>query len=209
MKIISKILKIIGIDFKKRQSESNGFSLIEVIIAIGIITVGIVSVINLLSFNLKNEIKNKNKMIAIYLAQEGIEVVRQIRDNNFFVGSDWLTGIGDNKEVPIIIDSEPDGDIDQTDLLSGWSLSDISGIKKIIYFHNTKKYYVQSDVDLSGSVDYIDTGFSRVLSIKKGTGGGSECENDTGDYCLRVVSTVIFDDVKLAEVTAYLYGQWY
>ncbi|MCK5085237.1 prepilin-type N-terminal cleavage/methylation domain-containing protein [Candidatus Parcubacteria bacterium] len=206
MKIISKITRI---NFKKRQSESNGFSLVEVIIAIGIITVGIVSVINLLSFNLKNEIKNKNKMIAIYLAQEGIEVVRQIRDNNFFVGSDWLTGIDDNKETPIITDSEPDGDIDQTDLLNGWSLSGISGIKKRIYFHNTKKYYVQSDVDLSGSTDYIDTGFTRVLSIKKGTGGSSECENDTGDYCLRVISTVIFDDVKLAEVTAYLYGQWY
>ena len=206
MKIISKITRI---DFKKRRLESNGFSLIEVIIAIGIITVGIVSVINLLSFNLKNEIKNKNKMIAIYLAQEGIEVIRQIRDNNFFVGSDWLTGIDDNKEVPIITDSEPDGDIDQTDLLSGWSLSNISGIKKRIYFHKTEKYYVQSDVDLSGSADYTDTGFSRVLSIKKGTGGGSKCESDTGDHCLRVMSTVIFDDVKLAEITAYLYGQWY
>ncbi|MCK5475653.1 MAG: prepilin-type N-terminal cleavage/methylation domain-containing protein [Candidatus Pacebacteria bacterium] len=206
MKIISKITRI---DFKKRQLESDGFSLIEVIIAIGIITVGIVSIVNLLSFNLKNEIKNKNKVIAIYLAQEGIEVVRQIRDNNFFIGSDWLTGIDNNKEVPIITDSEPDGDIDQTDLLSGWILSDISGIKKRIYLHNTEKYYVQSDVDLSGFADYTDTGFSRVLSIKKGTGGGSKCEADTGDYCLRVKSAVIFDDVKLAEITAYLYGQWY
>jgi len=37
---------------------------------------------------------DKNKIIATGLAQEGIEIVRNIRDNNFLLGNYFKTGIG-------------------------------------------------------------------------------------------------------------------
>lgn len=71
-----------------------GFTLLESIVAIGIFTVGISVCINLISSALANTgIRTRNKIIAGYLAQEGIEAVRSIRDNNWISGADWLTGI--------------------------------------------------------------------------------------------------------------------
>ena len=72
-----------------------GFTLMESIVAIGIFTVGISVCINLISSALVNAgTRTRDKIIAGYLTQEGVEAVRSIRDNNWISGStDWLAGI--------------------------------------------------------------------------------------------------------------------
>lgn len=71
-----------------------GFTLLESIIAIGIFTVGISVSINLISSSLTNAgVRTRDKIIAGYLAQEGIEAVRSIRDNNWIAGNSWLANI--------------------------------------------------------------------------------------------------------------------
>lgn len=64
---------------------NSGISIIEVTVAIFIVTVGLVGVLSLVIQNIEAQYVNKNVLIASGLAQEGIELTRNIRDLN------WLT----------------------------------------------------------------------------------------------------------------------
>lgn len=77
-------------------SNQGGFTLTEVMIGMMILTVAIVAatqiLIGLIGFNHNNV----NSLKAHYLAMEGIEIVRNIRDTNWLHNQDWL---GEGSEV--------------------------------------------------------------------------------------------------------------
>lgn len=66
-----------------------GFTLIEVLLAVFITTVGILALYNGISYSYNSIQKAKDKFTAAYLGQEGIEIVKSIRDSNYKAGSDW------------------------------------------------------------------------------------------------------------------------
>ena len=70
------------------QSSTNkkGFSIIEVIISVFVIAVGLVSIIGLIAGSLRESINSRNQTIAANLVQEGVELVRNVRDNNWASG---------------------------------------------------------------------------------------------------------------------------
>jgi prepilin-type N-terminal cleavage/methylation domain-containing protein len=70
---------------KKKNSSSSrkGFSLLEVIIAIFVISVGMTAAVMLLGNGIKESISSRDQVIAVMLAQEGVELVRNIRDTNW------------------------------------------------------------------------------------------------------------------------------
>ena len=70
-----------------------GFTLLEVIIAIAVVFIGLIGVLYLVSFSISASSVAKNKLIAANLAQEGIELVRGIRDTNWAQGENWDNGI--------------------------------------------------------------------------------------------------------------------
>ncbi|MDD5291290.1 MAG: prepilin-type N-terminal cleavage/methylation domain-containing protein [Patescibacteria group bacterium] len=76
--------------FFKKQS---GFSILEIVVAFSIITIGLVGVLSLTTQNVQVEYVNKNNLVASQLAQEGLELTRNIRDNNWLSGNDWDNGI--------------------------------------------------------------------------------------------------------------------
>ena len=57
-----------------------GFTLVETLVAVSIFSVSVITLIAFLATNLSNTGYAKNKMIATYLAQEGIEYIRNMRD---------------------------------------------------------------------------------------------------------------------------------
>lgn len=59
-----------------------GFSFVEVVIAVFVMLVGIVAVLKLVSSNFIHSADSRDTIIAAELAQEGVELVRNIRDNN-------------------------------------------------------------------------------------------------------------------------------
>lgn len=59
-----------------------GFSIGEVVISSFILVIGIVAALNLVSQSLAESMDSRNAIIAAELAQEGVELVRNIRDNN-------------------------------------------------------------------------------------------------------------------------------
>ena len=60
-----------------------GFTLIEVIVAIFIITVGVGGTVTLINQTISFTQITSSKLVATYLVQEGIEIVKNIRDSNF------------------------------------------------------------------------------------------------------------------------------
>lgn len=75
-----------------------GFTLLEVIIAIFILTVGVGGAYGLIQSTIISASQNKMRLTAYYLAQEGVEIVRNIRDSNWLAqrtapGVLWADGI--------------------------------------------------------------------------------------------------------------------
>jgi len=95
------------IDINKR-----GFTLIEALVSITILIIGILSGLVLISRSLYNVTIIQDRIKAALLAQEGIELVRKIRDSNFIAqinGEDrsWNDGLTDGE---YIIESHPADD---------------------------------------------------------------------------------------------------
>ena len=63
-----------------------GFYMAEAIMAIFLLGVGLLAALALLSRTLNNTISDRNQVIAVMLAQEGAELVRNLRDNSWAGG---------------------------------------------------------------------------------------------------------------------------
>jgi len=70
-----------------------GFTLAELLITIFVLTVGILGIYLVVQNSYTTLNYAKNRLIAIYLAQEGIELVRNIRDTNWLEGQSWDDGL--------------------------------------------------------------------------------------------------------------------
>ena len=66
-----------------KNSNSYGFSIIEVMISIFIFSMGMASIFMLISSSININATNKDSIIASNLAREGIEIIRNIRDYNY------------------------------------------------------------------------------------------------------------------------------
>ena len=169
-----------------------GFNLIEVAFSVAIITTGLLVIISLFNTNIKSEIKNKNKLIAVYLANESVEIVRQQRDNNWFSGIGWMTNIptGSVAVVPQ----------NAADIREGWNIvtANANTDERKVFLTNDNTY-------LNNAVAATDTGFERYLTINTGT---AECFG-AGSECMEVTAYVLFNGVQFAEVTTYFYDKWF
>lgn len=65
-----------------RHAQQAGFSLLEVLVAISILLLGVAGPIALATESLKQSLPARIKLEGTLLAQEGMELVRNIRDNN-------------------------------------------------------------------------------------------------------------------------------
>ncbi|OGD24802.1 hypothetical protein A2819_00980 [Candidatus Azambacteria bacterium RIFCSPHIGHO2_01_FULL_40_24] len=77
----------------KKLGFKNGFTLIETIVAVGVITIGLVSALTLISYSLFYVSNINDRLIAANLVAEGLEVVRNIRDNNWLQSLSWNNGL--------------------------------------------------------------------------------------------------------------------
>jgi len=75
--------------------KKNGFTFIEIIVAITIFSIGILAVLGLMTNNLKLMDQNSTRLQATVLAKEGIELVYNIRDSNIQKELNWNCIIDD------------------------------------------------------------------------------------------------------------------
>lgn len=72
----------------KRKREMSGFTLVETLVALFIFSVSILTVMSALSQGITSTIYAKDKIVAEYLSQEGIEYFRNIRDTAMLYATD-------------------------------------------------------------------------------------------------------------------------
>ena len=186
--------------FLKKQNK-NGFSLIEIIFSIGIITVGLVSILSLFNYNIKNGIRNKNKLIAIYLAEEQIEVVRQLRDSNWRIDLPeitWETGIPSN-DVEVVVRIEDTDNDDDYDFTEGWEVEKVAGVgnqwKKEVFTDSNFYFNPRISNETLGE----KTKFKRWLEIK-------HCGGVDNDDCLEITSNVSHEGISDIQIKTRLYN---
>lgn len=75
--------------------KDKGFTLLETLIAVTILSVSLAGPITIASQGLSSAFFAKEQITAFYLAQEAVEYVRSVRDENFLSGNNWLEGISD------------------------------------------------------------------------------------------------------------------
>jgi len=81
----------------KTKKRKNGFTLLEIIVVMGVIISVVTSIVALNTLSVSSTKVSRSQIIAISLSQEGLEIVRNIRDNNWLNGrrtaANWRTGI--------------------------------------------------------------------------------------------------------------------
>jgi prepilin-type N-terminal cleavage/methylation domain-containing protein len=144
---------------KLSKKNKNGFSLIEVIAATFVLAIGIMSVVGLMTKNIGNSIDSRDTIIASELAQEGIELVRNLRDNNFASGKKAFEA-----NFPNVNKDNCRIDNESTDVVD---CNNGGGGKKIYY--SSSGFY---DHDPSGK----ETKFQRKIGISYDTGNASNAD---------------------------------
>ena len=74
--------------------KNKSFTLIELMIAVFVIAVGTVGAFTVLQKVIVSTTLSSSRLTASYLAQEGIEIVRNIRDTNWIENKSWTQNIG-------------------------------------------------------------------------------------------------------------------
>lgn len=72
---------------------NSGVSILEVVAVMMIIALGLVGVLSLVIQNVQAQYIDKNVLMASGLAQEGLELVRNVRDLNWLTSGDWKQNI--------------------------------------------------------------------------------------------------------------------
>ena len=70
-----------------------GFTLLETIVAIGVIVIGLISALTLITTSLFYVSNIQDRLVATNLVAEGLEVARNIRDNNWLQNLSWNNGL--------------------------------------------------------------------------------------------------------------------
>ncbi|MFH1473082.1 MAG: prepilin-type N-terminal cleavage/methylation domain-containing protein [bacterium] len=81
---------------RSKRSFALGFTLIETLVAIAILVLAVMGAMSAAQRGISSSSFSKDQVIAFYLAQEGVEQIRNIRDENALNDLPWLTGISAN-----------------------------------------------------------------------------------------------------------------
>jgi prepilin-type N-terminal cleavage/methylation domain-containing protein len=133
--------------FKKLKFKP-GFSLMEILAVLFIVSIALLGVLSLIIQNIQVQSVNKNNLIASSLSQEGIELIRQIRDNNWQNSLSFDTGLADGYYR-----------IDYRSIVA----TPVSNISDYLLFIQNSFYVHNNGV----GVGYMPTIFSRHIVITK------------------------------------------
>lgn len=137
----------------KIRTKNSGFTLVELLVSIFILGVSLTAIMFSITASLNSASTVKNNYIASLLVQEGMEVVRNVRD------AEWFSSATFGNNLPAGV----------------WEVQwDSTAISRPFSNARLKK-------DNSGSYSYTsgtDTPFSRRIEICKTTSGSGKCINN-------------------------------
>ncbi len=78
----------------KKFFSQKGFTLLETFVAVAILVMVVSGPVSLAITSMGLASVSQNQLVASYLGQEGVEIIRNIRDGNFINNRSWLSGLG-------------------------------------------------------------------------------------------------------------------
>ncbi len=98
-KMLNVMVRKLEYNFLKTKSyklkTNDGYLMVESLVAIMIVTAGLLGIFALLSRSLSLNRVVSDRFVAAYLAAEGIEIVKNVVDNNLIAARPWNEGLGD------------------------------------------------------------------------------------------------------------------
>jgi len=202
--------------FRSLRRRGAGQSMMEAIIACGIITTAVASSLTLVQASISAEKESELSIVATNLAREGVEIVRAKRDSNWLSGAAWDLGLEgpsyDHTAIPVFSSENNAWTLD----FSPNSITDASG-RVYRYVTGSGNAVVGLMVQaVEQPTDVIGSPFSRLVTID------SICDNsglietvESGTGCagskigLRVRSAVMYKNggrTRNIEVEESLYN---
>ncbi|HBI97147.1 MAG: Type 4 fimbrial biogenesis protein PilV [Candidatus Falkowbacteria bacterium GW2011_GWC2_38_22] len=152
----------------KKLKQSPGFSIIEASIVMAVVSIGLLGVFSLVMQNIQVQRGNKNMLVASMLAQEGIEMVRNVRDENWLVDpTNWDIGIADGADFDFKIDTDGIIDIDDA---SPANITDSDNAR--LFLDSVTNFYTHT------STGNIPTQYYRLITATPGGDLNSDGEDD-------------------------------
>ena len=131
----------------KKNSKEKGMTLVETMVALVVLTIGLIPILGVVTSSITLAIRIENNLIAANLAQEGIEVVRAIRD------ASWMNSDLFDKDLP------------GGDYLVAWDST------SLIPFNPDVHLKIKDNGVYSYDAASPDTIFKRQINITKMAGG--------------------------------------
>ena len=167
-------------------TKQDGFTLVETLVAIAVLMVAIAGPLSIANKALTSALYSRDQSIASNLAQESMEIIKNVRDNNIVNDADFLTNINfcttDDGKCDIGMNlSSGAGAIENTnactagvgcsiyvDPTNGYSHSSTNGTQSIFsrYFYITSIIGDADDYQVTVVVKWNETNTSNELRLR-------------------------------------------
>lgn len=158
----------------KNNQQEKGFTLIEVLLALSIILIGIVAVFRVEVYVMEAARIANAKFKATFLAQEGMEVVKGIRDSNWLNERAWDAGLGATGNSNVEYNSFALNNVPDNLYLDGsdiYTHNSVGTTPTIFSRHIEITYLVDSDgityMQAKSVVDYVLKGQIRSIVVEE------------------------------------------
>jgi prepilin-type N-terminal cleavage/methylation domain-containing protein len=148
-----------------------GFTLVEIITVLFIVSIGMVGVLSLIIQNIQGHNLNKNSLAAYQLAQEGIELIRKVRDTNWNNSVVYNTALAPGlyymdylDDTPNSLATDTQGDLykSDTDFYAHASSANLTSFRRIIEIVSTST----QAMTIHSRVSWIERGQSYSYNLE-------------------------------------------
>ncbi len=146
---------------KELSKNKNGFTLLETLVAISVFTFGILGPMALVSYSIHSASAAKEQTVAFYLAEEAMEYIRKMRDDNGLSGAgNWLQKLANCQSNGCIVDVHESNENQRLRTFPGGNCT----TNYFVRYNNTTGQYTQNTSDQL-------TTFCRVAVLEPNFGG--------------------------------------
>lgn len=157
----------------QKKNKTRAFTLVEILIGISVIAVTMTAMASLVIVSMRANVANVNSLQAYYLAEEGIEAMRNIRDTNWRQNYGWSSSFECNMDGDTYYFTVDDRELTET---MNYQLYEAEEVGYLRFTHDSS--YEESIFSRYIMVEYEECDFeaAKVSSVVTWNERGNERE---------------------------------